>query len=137
MKKSMIIIFLIVSGSAFSYDFPSPSDSTAKLVFNHSSAAKQIFPVKLLEVNGENVSVRNDAAWLNPGQYELNFASSVDSRYVQTVLSPKERRGTKDWNTEMRINLEAGKTYYIGFDASSNNTEDWQPVIYKVKSSNP
>lgn len=135
MKKTTLILSLLVSASAFSFDFPSPSDATAKLVFNHSSAAKQIFPVKLLEVNGENVSVRDSAAWFDAGEYVLNFASNVDSRYTQVVLSPQERRNTQaqTWNTEMKIKVEPGKTYYIGFDASSNDTKEWQPVIYKVK----
>lgn len=135
MKKTILITTLILSSTAFGFDFPNPSDDTAKLVFNHSSTAKQIFPVSLLEVNGENVSVRNDAAWFKPGEYELNFASKVDSRYTQAVLPPQQRRNTQsqEWNTELRINVEAGKTYYIGFDASSNDTDEWQPVIYKVK----
>ncbi|MCX7554340.1 hypothetical protein OS175_10650 [Marinicella sp. S1101] len=135
MKKTTLILSLLVSASAFSFDFPSPSDATAKLVFNHSSGAKQMFPVKLLEVNGENVIVRDSAAWFNAGEYILNFASNVDTRYTKAFLTPQERRNSQlqDWNTELRIKVESGKTYYIGFDASSSDSKEWQPVIYKVE----
>lgn len=133
MKNISIILLLLISGSAVSFDFPSPSENTSKVILNNSITAKQIFPVNLLMVNGENVSVRNSAVWLSPGSYELKFAAQVNKRFTQQVLSPKERRGHNDWNTTMVLKVEADKSYYIGFDASSNDVENWRPVVFKVK----
>ena len=133
MKNLPFILLLLISGNAFSFDFPSPSENTAKVILNNSITAKQIFPVNLLMVNGENVSIRNSAVWLSPGNYELKFAAQVDRKFTQQVLSPKERRGLKDWNTTMVLKVEADKSYYVGFDASSNDAENWRPVVYKVK----
>ncbi len=132
MKKITFLVALLLSGAAFAFNFASPSDPSAKLILNHSSAAKQIFPVRLLMVNGENINVRSDAVWLAPGEYELRLASSVNKDYTTQVMSIKERRGLKDFKNTMKITVEADKSYYIGYDASSKNTDDWQPIIYKV-----
>ncbi len=133
MKKITLLTALLLSGAAFAFNFASPSEPSAKIILSHSNTAKQIFPVKLLMVNGENINVRSDAVWLAPGEYELRFASFINKDYTKQILSPKERRGIKDWKNTLKITVEADKSYYIGYDASSNQTEDWQPVIYKVK----
>ncbi|MGJ8663574.1 MAG: hypothetical protein ACSHWU_07985 [Marinicella sp.] len=133
MKILTVLLITLLSSNALAYKFASPKDPSAKIVMNHSNAAKQLFPVRLLMVNGENVNVRSDAVWLAPGEYELRFASSVNGDYTQKILGLKERRGLKDWNNTMQITVDADKSYYIAYDASSNQTEDWQPVVYKVK----
>ncbi len=56
MKNLIIIFTLLLSSTAFAYNFASPKDPSAKVILDHSIAAKQIFPVRLLMVNGENVS---------------------------------------------------------------------------------
>ena len=133
MKILTLLAALLLSGTAFAFNFASPSEPSAKIILSHSNAAKQIFSVKLLMINGENINVRSDAVWLAPGEYELRLASFIDKNYTKQILSPKERRGLKDWNNTMKITVEAGKSYYIGYDASSSQTEEWSPVIYKVK----
>ncbi|WP_223788168.1 hypothetical protein [Marinicella meishanensis] len=138
MKKitiPLIILFtgILISGSALAFKFASPSDPSAKVVMNHSNSAKQLFPVKLLMVNGENVPVRGDAVWLQPGEYELRFSTQINSNYTKQIMGLKQRRGLESLKNTLKINVEAEKSYYVAYDASSNNTDDWQPVVYKVK----
>lgn len=130
MKITALLLSLIAT-SAFSYNFPSPSEPSGKLILSASSAAKQLFPVTLLEVNGENVSPRSDAVWLSPGKYELKFSSLIDAKYTQRLNSPSELRGNKETNNTMTITVEADKAYYVAFDASSTETKYWKPVVYK------
>ena len=133
MKNLIIILTLLLSSSAFAYNFASPKGPSAKVILDHSIVAKQIFPVRLLMVNGENVNVRSSAVWLEPGEYELKFGSVLNGDYTQKVLTPKQRRGNADWNATLKLKVEADKSYYVGFDASSTETEEWQTVVYDVK----
>lgn len=133
MKNLLVISSLLLSSSVFAYNFASPSDPSAKVILNKSITAKQIFPVRLLMVNGENVNVRSSAVWLEPGEYELKFGSVVNADYTQKILTPKQRRGIDDWNTTLKLKVEADKSYYIGFDASSTEAEEWQTVVYDVQ----
>ncbi len=128
-----LIASLVVSGLAFAGHFASPSDPSGKIIMNHANNAKQLFPVKLQMVNGENVIVRDGAVWLEPGEYELKFSTQINSNYTKQIMGLKERRGLKDLNTTLKINVEADKSYYVAFDASSAESEDWQTVVYKVK----
>ncbi len=133
MKTITLLLTLLISGSLFAYNFASPSEPSAKIVMNHAVNAKQLFPVRLLMVNGENVIVRDDAVWLQPGMYELRFATSINGDYTQQIMGLKERRGLKDLPNTLNIKVEADKSYYVAFDASSTETEEWGPVVYKVK----
>ncbi len=133
MKTITLFFTLILSSAAFAFNFASPSDPSAKIVMSHANNAKQLFPVKLQMVNGENVIVRDGAVWLAPGEYELKFSTQINSDYTKQVMGLKERRGLKDLKTTMKITVEADKSYYVAFDASSNQSDDWQTVVYKVK----
>ena len=124
---------LLLSSNAFAFNFASPNEPSAKIVLNHSSAAKQLFPVKLLMVNGENINVRSDAVWLAPGEYELRLGASVNLNYTVPLLRPNERRSLKDAKNILKITVEADKSYYIGYDASSKKADEWHPVVFKVK----
>ena len=133
MKRITLLITLLLSSAAFAFDFASPSEPSGKIIMNHPINAKQLFPMRLLMVNGENISVRNKAVWLAPGEYELRFSPTINSDYTRQVLSVKERNGMRELENTMKITIEADKSYYVAFDASSNKTQDWKPVVYKVK----
>lgn len=133
MKRITLLVTLLLSSAAFAFDFASPSEPSAKIIMNHANNAKQLFPMRLLMVNGENIIVRDDAVWLSPGEYELRFSPTINGDYTQKVMGLKERRGLKELKNTMKIKVEADKSYYVAYDASSNQTEDWQPVVYKVK----
>ncbi len=133
MKTLTLIATLLLSSAAFAFNFASPSEPSGKVIMNHASNAKQLFPVRLMMVNGENIPVRSDAVWLAPGEYELRFATTINNDYTKQVMGLKERRGLKDLKNTMKIKIEADKSYYVAYDASSTETKDWQPVVYQIK----
>ncbi len=85
MKTMTLLATLILSGNALAFNFASPSEPSAKIILSHSNAAKQIFPVKLLMVNGENINVRSDAVWLSPGEYELRLGAFINKDYTKQI----------------------------------------------------
>ncbi|MFC3194927.1 hypothetical protein ACFODZ_11815 [Marinicella sediminis] len=133
MKRITILVTLLLSSTVFAYDFASPSEPSAKIIMNHSINAKQLFPMRLLMVNGENITVRGSAVWLSPGEYELRFSPTIDTNYTTKTVSVRERNGMRELKNTLKITVEDGKSYYVAYDASSSETKDWEPVVYKVK----
>lgn len=133
MKYIVLIVTFLLSSTVFAFNFASPKEPSAILILNHQQITKKISPVRLLTVNGENVSVRSDAAWLSPGTYDLTFAAWVNRNYTQQIITPKQRRRMDAEQMTLNVTLEADKSYYVGFDTSSSDTEDWKPVVYKVE----
>ena len=133
MKKLMLIVVLLFSSFTFASNFASPKEPSAKLILNHSHLSKQISPVRLLTVNGENVGIRSETAWLKPGEYQLRFGALVDRKYTKNTISPRQRRSLDNEKMIVNLTVEADKSYYVGFDTSSRNTHEWKPIVYKVK----
>ncbi len=133
MKKLMLIVILSLSSTVFASSFVSQNDPSARIILNHPQLTKQISPVRLLTVNGENVSAQSEAAWLKPGEYELKFAATVDQRYTKQFISTRQKRSMDAKKMTLKLKVEENKTYYVGFDTSSNDTEDWETVVYKVE----
>ncbi len=123
---------LAFSVSALATPFTSPSKPSAKLVMNQPHVTQQLFAMNLVQVDGKNVQNRGGVVWLKPGQYDLSFNAQVNQNFTQGQLSRAETR-SKDFNNDMNITLEAGKTYYMAYDAKDTDSDNWKPVVYKTK----
>ncbi len=132
--KKILILFLALTlpFAVLAFDFAKPSEPSGKVVLSNYSQAKQLYQVKLVEVNGENVPVRAHAVWLKPGQYELTLSAQLDD-YAKKTMSIKERSGATQRENKLSLTVEAGKTYYLAYDARSEKTIDWKPIVYKVE----
>jgi len=133
MKLITILVTIILSTTTSAFNFASPNEPSGQIVLNTVNNAKQLFPLKLLMINGENINVRSDTVWLAPGEYELRFGTTINNDYTKHINGLKERRGLKNINNHMTIKVEANKTYFVAFDASSTQSDEWQPVVYKTK----
>ena len=125
-------VTLAFSVSVMASPFTSPKKPAAKLVMNQPHATKQLFEMYLTQVDGSNVQDRGGVVWLKPGEYDLSFAAMVNQNQTRGQLSRAEVR-TRDFNNDMKISLEAGKTYYMAYDAKDTNTDNWKPVVYKTE----
>lgn len=133
MKKIMLtLLVLSLPFTVLAFDFAKPSEPSGKVVLSDYSDAKQLYQVKLVEVNGENVPVRAHAVWLKPGQYELTLSAQI-GKSARTNLSIKDRSGLDDRENKLMLTVEAGKTYYLAYDARPKNFDDWKPIVYKVE----
>ncbi|WP_154224059.1 hypothetical protein [Marinicella rhabdoformis] len=127
---TMTVLFFSVS--ALATPFTSPKKPSAKLVMNKPQVTKQLFTMSLTQVDGNNVQNRGGVVWLKPGQYDLSFNAMVNQNFTKGQLSRAETR-SKDFNNDMNITLEAGKTYYLAFDAKDSDADNWKPVVYKTE----
>ena len=102
------------------------------LVFSLSHASQDVFPVSLYSIDGKQVITRKNAVWLSPGKHTIKVNSNVDLTARSGFVTARQKNNSFD-NKAFEINVKEGKKYYIGYDASDNNSNNWQPVVWKVK----
>ncbi len=129
MKNFIFILTMLLTSQAYAYEFASPNEASGQIIMSTKNPAKQLFPVFLQQVNGENTDVRSDSVWLTPGSYELVLGAQVDRQYTRAINTMKKTNSKHKLN----IDIEQGKTYYVAFDASSQSIKKWKPVIYRVE----
>lgn len=117
--------------------------------------AEQIFPVRVVEVNGNLVSADDKMAlWLKPGKHTLTVRGGVDfhgTTFGLTTAGPTTDRalrsatrmdntfgtqrtvGRSGGENKLEIEVEEGKIYYIGAERSPDTDNVWKPVVWKVE----
>lgn len=133
MKTKTMIILLTFSSVLLANPFAKPSQPSGILKMNQPHPSANIFPVSLFEVDGKQIIVRDNSAWLKPGKHTIKVKSKInlDSRSKKLVKRQKVNNLKQD-NT-LEINIEDGKTYYVGFDTNDQDPNKWHPVVWKVK----
>ena len=131
------LLFSTLAALAFSVSvtaspFTSPKKPSAKLVLNQPHQTQQLFEMSLTQVDGKNIQDRGGVVWLKPGEYDLKFSASVNHNQTKGQLSRSELRAL-DFNNDMTISLEAGKTYYMAYDAKDRDASNWKPVVFKTQ----
>ena len=69
--------------------------------------------------------------WLTPGEHTLKFAAVVNSRDTTTWLRPQVNFSPPDAGV-LKLNVEAGKRYWIAAQVNPARPEIWQAVVYKT-----
>lgn len=135
MKFRLIVLTLTIfafSAIAKETYFVNPKKPSGKLVLNSRNLTKALFPVVLVSIDGNQVSPKENAAWLKPGSYKLTFSSRIDQALAGgNGLNMRKGYGLRDLNNELDLTVEADKTYYISFDAKAKEQEKWRPVVWK------
>ena len=103
------------------------SDGKAKIVTGNSRPASCISPVHVNSIDGKQVYVAELGFDLDAGEHSLTGRALINA-----MNCPPTGRGSDRYKVEpLTHNFEAGKTYYVGYDHSSNNRRDWKLVIWK------
>lgn len=113
--------------------FAQPGADAAMITGAQGRPAADIFPVRFVEIDGENIGSR-EVFWLKPGKYELKVQPRM--RNIGGLQTMRGRvREDRDINV-IEVVVEAGKSYYIG--ARSNPLDrrvPYTPVLYRVDDS--
>ncbi len=131
MKKFLPILILFTSIS-LSAPFVKPSEPHGMLIFNVSHATQDVFPVSLYSIDGKQVITRQNAVWLSPGKHTIKVNSKINLTARSGVVTARQKI-TSFRNKSIEIDVKEGKKYYVGYDASDNNSNNWHPVVWKVK----
>lgn len=105
------------------------NEGKAKIITGHNKAAQCISPIQVRKIDGREAAVQPMGFSLDPGKHTLTGSAKIDTSMCQTV-----GRGTGRNKIEpLEADFEAGKTYWIGYDHSSKDRNDWKLVIWKVE----
>jgi hypothetical protein len=132
MKHIFLFISLFSSYTLFASPFAKPSEASGILNLSIARPSANIFPVTIYAIDGDQTINRNKAIWLKPGVHTISVNSVIDLSNRSKSLLRKHRIKKEDKN-ELKITIEEGKTYYIGYDANANDPNEWRPVVWKVK----
>ena len=104
------------------------SEDKARIVTQNARPVDCISRVAIRTINGKQKFVSPQGFDLEPGRYTLNGTVALDTTFCKVVRGNENTRPAP-----LEAEFEAGKTYYIGFDHSSTNREEWHYVIWKVE----
>lgn len=101
---------------------------TARIITQNERPAQCLSSVHIQKLDGELVNVHPTGFELEPGTHKMNGRAILNTTFCRRV-NGRNSVGIPD----LEAHFEAGKTYFIGLDHSSTNSEDWRLVIWKVE----
>lgn len=130
----MFVVMFALSSVCFAGKdyFASPSEPHAVVTGMLDQPSREMFAVKITEVNGDFTS-REQGVWLKPGTYTINAKGAKFDRRWTGSVGRDSNHPVKRGGYEIELDLEAGKTYHIALDTSSANRADWKLVNWRVE----
>ena len=107
-----------------------PGPGSAMVSGSPGAPTQDLYPVRFIEVNGEQINGPRDTIWLHPGHYRLTVS-------VLTT-NPRGHRQrtttTKQSSSDIELEVEAGKIYEV-FSAAIAERDGggFKPVVHRVK----
>lgn len=107
----------------------SAEEDKVQIITSFSDAANCISPMHIRRIDDKEVAVQRMGFWIEPGMHTMSGSALIDTSFCQTVgrtTSPPRAK-------PLEANFELGKVYYVGYDHSSRDRNDWKVVIWKVE----
>jgi len=124
MKK---IILLLASSMLIA---PTLADEKmARIVTSVNKPLDCLFSVDVYNINGKRVIKTPLAFNIEPGKHIIKARATADLRLCKPAISNAKTVSIPP----LRIEVEAGKSYFIGFNASDDNRRDWKLEVWKVE----
>lgn len=86
-------------------------------------------PVAINRIDGERRAVPAWGFQIEPGVHIINGHAMLDNTKCHPLGSDLIIGSTPGY----AVNFEAGKTYYIAYDRSSLNADEWSLVVWKIE----
>lgn len=93
-----------------------------------------IAPVAIHEIDGKNVQVHPQRFELEAGEHSMKGTAAVNLDYCPKGRTAEGRRILKRGRIEpLQGYFEAGLQYYVGFDHSAEDPENWGYTVWKIE----
>ena len=87
--------------------------------------------VAIRQIDGREKIVSPQGFSLEPGLHTMSGTAKINTTYCRPI------RGYRAQSVEpLEAEFEAGKVYYVGYDHSSSDRNEWALVIWKVEDRN-
>lgn len=128
LAAALLAVLLPAGASAERVTTVWPSPEAAQIIGSPGWPNRDIFAVKFIEINGQNIP-RRDIMWLKPGTYQIKVAIIASHRRPPMSYNPQDRG-----HNAIELELEAGKTYQIRARFNRDNTEaPFSVIVHKVE----
>jgi len=101
----------------------------AKVVTQYGRPADCLAAVAVYKIDGKKRLLPAQGFLIEPGIHTINGRATLDITHCQFTGSDQQIGSAAD----LEVNFKAGKTYYIGYDHKSANTEEWTLVVWKIE----
>lgn len=90
-------------------------------------------PVAITRIDGLERAVSAKEFLIEPGMHTLNGRATLDTTKCHPIAGEPGLKKAPD----LEVNLELGNTYFIAYDRSSLNSNEWKLVVWKVEQALP
>jgi hypothetical protein len=101
----------------------------AKVVTGTEKAASCISAVHVNSIDGRQINVPALGFDVEPGTHTMTGRALINLSNCRTTGIGSQRDNVQP----LEADFEAGKTYYLGYDHSASNRNNWKLVIWKVE----
>lgn len=133
MKAIFLFALLLTTFISQASPFAKPNEDHGILKFHQSHPSKDIFPVEIYELDGQQITTRKNGLWLKPGTHTIKVSSVINRDQLNHSVSTRLIKNNSFVDKSLTISVEEGSVYYVGYDASDRNPNQWKPVVWKVK----
>jgi len=126
--KGSIIVLVALLLAPLAAPLAADDENVARIVTQTAKPAECLAPVAILQIDQRPVSVSPQGFTLDPGHHTMNGRALIN-----VGNCPVARGLVNQGLPPLEADFEAGKTYYVGFDHSSRNRDEWRLVIWKTE----
>jgi len=102
---------------------------TATIVTGAEGPTACMAPVHIHRIDGREKVVPAQRFELAPGRHTMTGRAIINTRFCRTMGN----RNAKQEVEPLEADFELGKVYYVGYDHSAQDRDDWGLVIWKVE----
>ena len=104
-------------------------EGKVRVITSHSQASQCIAPVRVTRIDGREATVQRMGFNIEPGRHPISGSARIDTSACPTI----GRVNNPPRAQPLEADFELGKVYYLGYDHSSPDRNDWKIVIWKVE----
>jgi len=101
----------------------------ANITTGTEKAAECISSVHVNNIDGREVKVQALGFDVDPGTHTMTGRALINTSFCKAMGKGSQRHKVEP----LEADFEAGKTYFVGYDHSSSNRNDWKLVVWKVE----
>jgi len=101
----------------------------AKVVTHIARPADCLAAIAINRIDGEKKAVSAKSFLIEPGVHTINGKATLDTTHCP-ITDPKLQVSSAP---DLEVNFELGSTYFIGYFHNSDNTEEWQLVVWDIE----
>ena len=127
----LILTAALVSAQSRLAEEPSELDESnmVRIVTLGGRGTDCLAPVAVSRIDGQMVVVPAQGFFLEPGSHTINGKATLDFSKCPHDLSDLQMDSVAD----LEVDFVYGFTYYIGFEYKSDNSAEWQLVVWKME----